>query len=608
LESFELTGVRGANASSVGGEVVLRGLPAAGGVAIGPAYLYVRDEVYVVERELGEDEAQEEIRLFREAITRAEQELHATIVAAESNLTEDATAIFESQMMILNDTEVQKAIERRILREKKTADFIIQDEFNRYKSLLITASETFRERLIDIDDICGRLIRNLQKKRLNISIEGQHIVIAENLTPVDTILFSAKDVLGYVTEYGGPTSHAAILARSFNIPAAAGVHKITSLVRTGDLVILDGQLGQVIVNPCPERIAQYREKIVKLEALSRRLGELAGLPSVTSDGHAVELSANAEFIEELEYIKSQGADGIGLYRTEHLYIDKGDFPSEQEQYFVYSEIAAAIHPRFIIIRTFDIGGDKFLLDDRKEENPFLGWRGSRVMLDKPDIFRQQLRAILRASVRKNLKIMFPMISGLQELREAIGHLNAAKQSLVEEGLAFDDDIEYGIMIEVPSAVIIADDLAKEVRFFSIGTNDLIQYLLAVDRNNDLISSLYQEFHPAVIRAIKHVVDTAHRNNIWVGMCGEMAGNPVATPLLLGLGLDEFSMVPSMLPEIKKIVRTTRFQDAAHIAAEALRLQTAEEIKRYMLEFSREHYPELYDLGQQGGGNENASGI
>jgi phosphoenolpyruvate-protein phosphotransferase (PTS system enzyme I) len=589
-------------------EIVLKGLPASGGIAIGPAYIYEREEVYVSERKLARNEAHAEIALFREAIVRAEEELRETVRYAEKNMNEEATAIFESQIVILHDEEVKKSVERRIMHEKRNADFIIHDEFTKFKSLLGAASEEFKERLVDIDDICQRLLRNLQKKRVNVSIEGKHVIVAQNLTPADTILFSAKNVLGYITEFGGLTSHAAILARSFKLPAIAGMHNVTEHLKTGDLLIIDGQTGKVFVNPSPDRVLEYEEKIAKIRALEKSLEGLAELPCITPDGHKVELSANAEFVDEIQYVLTQGSKGIGLYRTEHLYINKGDFPSEQEQFVAYSEIANMMFPQTVIFRTFDIGGDKFLASDRVEANPFLGWRGSRVMLDKPEVFLQQLRAILKASARKNVKIMFPMISSVTELREAKEHLDKAKESLIKEDVAFDADIEFGIMIEVPSAVIVAEDLAKEVQFFSIGTNDLIQYLLAVDRNNDLISDLYQEFHPAVIKAVKHVIDVGHANDIWVGMCGEMAGNPFATVLLLGLGLDEFSLVPSVLPEIKKIIRTTNYEDALLVSQQALSYKTTPEVKAFLESHAREHYPELFEIIQNGVTDENTAGI
>jgi len=579
------------------GESLLSGLPASGGISIGPAFVYEREEVYVVERRLDEEEISAELALLVAAIGRANEELENIAELARTQLDESAASIFETQIMLLNDPELIRAIERRIRTEKKNADFLIHQEIERYKALLITTNDPlFRDRISDLDDISQRLLRSIQRKRLSLTVEGAHIIVATQLTPADTILFSRGDVLGYATDLGGLTSHAAILARSLKIPAVVGLQELTQHVSTGDEMIIDGQHGLVIVHPTPARKAQYREKISRIRKLEDGLKGLVDLPCVTSDGKKVQISANAEFVDECEYILAQGSNGIGLYRTEHLYLLKGDFPSEQEQYIAYSEIASVMYPQPVIIRTFDIGGDKLLSDKREEENPSLGWRGIRMLLDRPELFRQQLRAILRASSTKNVKLMFPMISGLIELRTALGHLEESRSELRKAGILFDDRMEVGIMIEVPSSVLMADRLAREVDFFSIGTNDLIQYLLAVDRSNDLIVNLYQEFHPSVLRAIKHVIDTAHAEGIWVGMCGEMAGNPLASVLLLGLGLDEFSMVPSVIPEVKKILRNTAYTEARQIAAESLEKATSAEVKDFLTGYLHNRFPEIFQSG------------
>jgi len=579
------------------GESLLSGLPASGGISIGPAFVYEREEVYVVERRLDEEEISAELALLVAAIGRANEELENIAELARTQLDESAASIFETQIMLLNDPELIRAIERRIRTEKKNADFLIHQEIERYKALLITTNDPlFRDRISDLDDISQRLLRSIQRKRLSLTVEGAHIIVATQLTPADTILFSRGDVLGYATDLGGLTSHAAILARSLKIPAVVGLQELTQHVSTGDEMIIDGQHGLVIVHPTPARKAQYREKISRIRKLEDGLKGLVDLPCVTSDGKKVQISANAEFVDECEYILAQGSNGIGLYRTEHLYLLKGDFPSEQEQYIAYSEIASVMYPQPVIIRTFDIGGDKLLSDKREEENPSLGWRGIRMLLDRPELFRQQLRAILRASSTKNVKLMFPMISGLIELRTALGHLEESRSELRKAGILFDDRMEVGIMIEVPSSVLMADRLAREVDFFSIGTNDLIQYLLAVDRSNDLIVNLYQEFHPSVLRAIKHVIDTAHAEGIWVGMCGEMAGNPLASVLLLGLGLDEFSMVPSVIPEVQKILRNPAYTEARQIAAESLEKATSAEVKDFLTGYLHNRFPEIFQSG------------
>ncbi len=574
-------------------ERIYKGLSASGGIAIGPAYVYEREEVYVSERILSASEVETEIGLLADAMDRARAELEKIVAFAEEKLDANAALIFQSQLMMLDDPEMRKALDRRLRQECKNADFLIHGELEKYRLMLNRAKDpALRNRMIDLDEVGQRIMRNLQKKRLHSTVEGEHVIVAEQLTPSDTLLFSRNDVLGYATDLGGITSHAAILSRSLKIPAVTALHGASKEISTGDPVILDGQHGLLIVHPTEAHQQEYARKIARIERLEAELADLVDLPCETTDGHKVELSANAEFVNELEYIITQGSRGIGLYRTEHLYISKGDFPSEQEQYIEYSEIAYSMYPQPVIFRTFDVGGDKLLDSGVQEMNPFLGWRGIRMMLDKPDIFRHQLRAILRASSMKNIKIMFPMISGVAELDEALSVLEEVKMELLDELVPFDEHMEVGLMIEVPSAIFVAEELARRVDFFSIGTNDLVQYLVAVDRNNELIADLYQEFHPAVIRAIRDIINAGHEGEVWVGMCGEMAGNPLATILLLGLGLDEFSMVPSVIPEVKRIIRSTSFDEARRMAEEVLRLPTSVEVREYLETYMRERHPHL----------------
>ena len=611
MEDIQITEAR---AGTTGPERIYKGLPASGGIVIGPAYVYEREEVYVAERILSEEETEQELALLEEAIQRSRDELEKIVSFAREILNDDAAAIFESQILMIEDVEMVQALRRRVLRERKNADFLIHDEMEKYRQMLGAANNpALRDRMVDLDEVGQRIMRNLQKKRLHSTVEGEHVIIAEALTPSDTLLFSRNDVLGYATDTGGITSHAAILSRSLKIPAVTALHGVSTAVRSGDLVILDGQHGLLIVHPSAAHLAEYRRKIDRIRHLEAELSDLVDLPCETPDGHKVELSANAEFVNELEYIITQGSKGIGLYRTEHLYIAKGDFPSEQEQFLEYSEIAHSMYPQPVIFRTFDIGGDKLLGRGVSEQNPFLGWRGIRMMLDKPDIFRHQLRAIFRASTMKNIKIMFPMISGLAELEQVLAVVEDVKAELLDELVPFDEHMEVGLMIEVPSAIFIADELAKRVDFFSIGTNDLVQYLVAVDRNNELIADMYQEFHPAVLRAIRTTIDTGHANGVWVGMCGEMAGNPLATVLLLGLGLDEFSMVPSVIPEIKKIIRTTPYDEARRIAEDVLRLPTSMAVRASLEAYMRERHPRVMaamangENGEPGIDSENGAG-
>lgn len=574
-------------------EIVFHGLPASGGIAIAPIFLFEREEIFVSERELGHDEIEAELALLEQAIALTDEEIRKIADYAHEALDDDVASIFDSQLMLLHDPELLHGLEQRIRTERRNADFLIHSELEKFKAMLLAAGDpAFHDRATDLDDVGQRLLRSMQHRRVETSVEGPHIVVADLLTPSDTILFSTRDVAGFASDLGGLTSHAAILARSLNIPSVVGLHTITKNVRTGDLAIIDGQVGRIILHPRPETLERFHLKIERIQELESSLKELVRLPAETPDNHKVELSANAEFVNELDYVLAQGSSGIGLYRTEHLYIARGDFPSEQEQFAAYSEIAHIMFPAPVTIRTFDLGGDKFLSGDHVEANPFLGWRGIRVLLDKPDFLRQQLRAILRASVTQNVRLMFPMVSGVLELRKALVHLKEAKDELRAQGIRFDEKLPVGIMIEVPSSVLMADELAKLVDFFSIGTNDLIQYLIAVDRNNDLISDLYQEFHPAVLRAIRHVIEVGHANNVRVGMCGEMAGNPIATPLLLGLGLDEFSMVPSVIPEVKKIIRGTTIEEARALAVEVMQKQTSQDTKNELKAYIARRFPEL----------------
>jgi phosphotransferase system enzyme I (PtsI) len=458
--------------------------------------------------------------------------------------------------------------------------------------MLNSSDEYMRERAHDVEDIKNRIIRNIQEQKLISRFEGGSIVVSQSLTPADTILFSRNEILGYATDTGGVTSHAALLSRSLKIPAVVGLKEVTSHVLSDAFIILDGYSGIVIINPSEETIAQYKRRSREMVKFEHGLNDLRELPAQTMDGKRVELLSNIEFAEEIRFSKAQGSHGVGLYRTEGLLMGRDAFPSEEEQYREYKSIAEKVFPNKVIMRTFDIGGDKVIAHSYEEENPFLGWRGIRVALDRPETFLAQMRAMLRASTKKNIWVMFPMVSSLKEVRRAKALVGQAKESLRAEKCAFDDAMKIGVMIEVPSAAVVAGDIAREVDFLSIGTNDLIQYLLAVDRGNDIVSQLYQEFEPAVILTIRHIIKEAHKNNIPVSMCGEMAGDPVATLLLLGLGLDEFSVIPYVLPEIKKIIRSVPLREAQKIAVRAMKFSTVEEVKEFLIGHVKRLAPDI----------------
>jgi phosphotransferase system enzyme I (PtsI) len=574
-------------------EIVLTGVPAAPGIAIGPAYVYSKHIPKVQVRTIAPDEVTGEIDRLRAAVARSEKELRKILSFTEQKIGRQSALIFEAQIMILNDSVLMEAIERRIKDELKNAEFIVFDEFGKYRRMMLASSEEYvQERAHDVDDVMNRIIRNIQDQKLFSRLEGESIIVSEHLTPADTVIFSRNQVLGYATDIGGLTSHAALLSRSLKIPAVLGLRTATKFIKTGDLVAIDGFAGTVIVNPTPETIEGLQRKDQRLKEFEKKLEGIAGLPAETLDHKRIELSANLEFEDEVEFALRQGSQGIGLYRTEGQLMGRSTFPTEDEQAAEYTRVAEAMFPHPVMFRTFDIGGDKFSPDPMKEENPFLGWRGIRVSLDRPDMFLDQLRAILRASAKKNVRVFFPMVSKVSEVRRAKEYVQRAKEDLKLRGIPFDPKLPVGVMIEVPSAAVTAEEIAREVDFLSIGTNDLIQYMLAIDRGNNLVTSLYQELNPAIIRTIKWIIDAGHKQGKWVGMCGEMAGNPVATMLLVGLGLDEFSVAPAVLPEIKKIIRSIRFKEAKKVAERVLTLPTEKEIKEYLASVLKEKLPEL----------------
>ncbi len=574
-------------------EIILNGIPAAPGIAIGPAYLYTKNIPKVQQRTIAQDEIASEVERLLTALGRSEKELQKILSFAEQKLGTQSAKIFEAQIMILNDGVLMNAIAKRIEGELKNADYIVFDEVGKYRTMMVSSQDEYiQERAHDVDDVMNRIIRNIRDQKLFSRLDGEAIIVSEFLTPADTVIFSRNQILGYATDTGGFTSHAALLSRSLQIPAVLGLQSATKLAKTGDIIAIDGYAGTIFINPAEETIEGLKRKEQRLKEFEKNLEGIATLPAETLDHKRFELSANIELEDEIEFALKQGSRGIGLYRTESQLMGHATFPTEDEQAAEYTRLAEAMFPHPVMFRTFDIGGDKVLPVTHKEENPFLGWRGIRVSLDRPDMFLDQLRAILRASAKKNARILFPMVSKVAEVRRAKQYLRQAKEDLKARGVAFDPAIKVGVMIEVPAAAVLAEEIAKESDFLSIGTNDLIQYLLAVDRGNSLVASLYQEFNPAVIRTIKKIIDAGHAQNIWVGMCGEMAANPLATMLLVGLGLDEFSVGPSFLPEIKKIIRSIKFKEAKKVADKVLTLPTENEIKEYLASALMAKLPEI----------------
>jgi phosphotransferase system enzyme I (PtsI) len=574
-------------------ERIFRGIPASPGIGVGRVFLFRKEEPLVIERAIDAGEIAAEIERLKLAVARSLKELSKIFAFAEQKLDRKQSRIFEAQMMILEDAVLFESIYGRIGKEMKNAEAIVQGEIGKYQRMMLAAKDIYtQERANDLEEVRHRIVRNLQAQRLVSKFEGSHIIVSQNLGAADTLIFSRNDVLGYITEVGGATSHMALLSRALKIPAVVGVHGILSELQPDEEVIVDGHNGIVILRPDEPSKRAYERKKQEYHRVEESLIGLRNLPAETLDGHRVQLAANVELEQELEFVKKQGADGIGLYRSETLLIGKDSFPTEDEQFRQYQLMAETAFPNKAIIRTFDIGGDKLMADSIRENNPFLGWRGIRIMLDKPEVFLDQLRAILRASVRKNVAMLFPMVSNIKEVRLTKQLIAEAKDQLRSKGIPFDDHIECGVMIEVPAAAVISDDLAREVKFVSIGTNDLIQYLLAVDRGNDIVSDLYQEFHPAVVRFLRRIIERAKQEGVWVGMCGEMAGDPLATMLLIGLGLDEFSVVPTILPEIKKIIRSVHYTECKHLAERVLAMETEDEIKSYLRTLMKQKFPDL----------------
>jgi phosphotransferase system enzyme I (PtsI) len=578
-------------------EVRFHGVGVAPGIARGVVYIHHPDDEEPAKHSIDDSEIGNEIVRFESALvaTRA-QILEMQQRIAEAIGAKDAS-IFDAHLLVVEDRTLIDEVLRTLERDKFNVEFIFAQVANRYAKTLSEIDDPYlRERAFDIHDVSRRVIRNLlgRSTKTLATLDTPQVVIAHNITPSDTATLNRQLVLGFATDVGSRTSHTAIMARSLNIPAVVGLKDLSERLQPGDNVLLDGTTGAVILNPSDQTLWEYGEVEVRLEQMAEVLTGLRDTVSTTSDGRHVILSANIELPEDLPAVEEGGADGIGLYRTEFFFLNKTDLPKEEEQYVAYRKVAEAVAPKSVIIRTLDLGGDKFLSHSHfpQEINPFLGCRAIRFCLDRPDIFKAQLRAILRASAVGNVRIMFPMISGISELRQAKDVLEHCKLELRTEGVAFKEDLEVGIMIEIPSAVLIADSLAKEVDFFSIGTNDLIQYTIAVDRVNERIAHLYEPTHPAIIRLIEMTVKAAHANNIWVGVCGEMAGEISLTPLLIGLGIDELSASATLVPRVKKAVQTLDTKECAQLIEDIRFIDSAAEILAKCEEVAKRHYPEL----------------
>ncbi|PYJ24327.1 MAG: phosphoenolpyruvate--protein phosphotransferase [Verrucomicrobia bacterium] len=579
-------------------EIRFEGAGVSPGIAHGKIHV-VRDDLDDVPRyRIAPSKIADEIGRFEAALIQTRMQiLEMQQRIAESIGAKDA-AIFDAHLLVVEDRTLIDEVLRKLETDLCNVEWVFQEVAGRYAETLSKIDDPYlRERALDIQDVAKRVVRNLQGKapKAFLALTEPHILVAHNLTPSDTASVNRKHVLGIATDLGGRTSHTAIMARSFTIPAIVGLHDITTKLETGQYVLLDGTDGVLIVEPTAQTLAKYEEIESKRAQVVAQLKELRETTSTTRDGHHIVLSANIELPDDVEAVFANGAEGIGLYRTEFLYLNRNTLPTEQEQYETYREVAERVQPHPLIIRTFDLGGDKLApgtVDISDELNPFLGWRAIRFCLEHVDIFKTQLRAILRASVVGNVKIMFPMISGLDELRRAVAVLAECKKELRKEKIDIGEKIEAGAMIEIPSAAISANVLAREVDFFSIGTNDLIQYALAVDRVNEKIAHLYEPTHPAVLYLLKMIADAAHATNIWVGVCGEMAGDVALTPLLLGLGVDELSASAMLVPRVKRAVQSLAIQECRELVEETLKLDTGSEILARCLDLADKRYGDL----------------
>ena len=567
----------------------LKGIAASQGISFAKAYVFVEPDLTVKEVKI--EDVAAEIKRFEDAIEASKKELTIIKENALASLGADKAAVFEAHLLILDDPEFMGTVKTDIESKVINAEYAFKETSDMFISMFEAMdNEYMKERAADIRDVSKRILAHLLGVDLpNPSlIDEEVIVIAEDLTPSDTAQLNKKYVKGFATNIGGRTSHSAIMARSLEIPAVVGTSSITEDVKNGDILILDGLDGVVLVNPDEATTAEYKEKHAKFEAQKAEWAKLVTEKSVTKDGHEVILAANIGTPADLEGVKNNGGEAVGLYRTEFLYMGRDQLPTEDEQFEAYKAVLEGMGDKPVVVRTLDIGGDKELpyLDLPKEMNPFLGFRAIRLCLEEKDLFRTQLRALLRASVYGKLCVMFPMIATVQEFRAAKALFLEEKEKLVAEGVAVSNDIELGIMVEIPSTAVIADIFAKEVDFFSIGTNDLIQYTMAADRMSEKVSYLYQPYNPAILRLVKNVIEASHKEGKWTGMCGEMAGDSLAIPLLLGMGLDEFSMSATSILQARSQIKNLTLAEMKELVEKAVMCATTEEVLALIEEYTK----------------------
>ncbi len=579
-------------------EIRIRGIGVSPGIAIGP--VHVKEGLFIqpAEVEITEERVDSEIQRFHTALEATRAELKVVLDKAADDLGTDDAGIFDAHLLIAEDPTLISGVEKTIRTARLEAGGAFWRVIHRYtEAMRKSDNEYLRERLNDVEDVARRVVRQLRGLRPGVSHTEPHVLVAHDLLPSETVSMDRSLVRGFATESGSPTSHTAILARSLGIPAVVGLHDLSSHLRSGLPVLLDGYQGLVIIHPADETLAAYKQLAREKSRLNAQLHRIREGDATTRDGHRVIISSNIELASEMPQVLSQGAEGVGLYRTEFMFINRTTLPTEEEQAAEYAEVARTAGEHGVIIRTLDIGGDKLPAgeDWETEANPFLGWRGIRRSLQQPEVFKTQLRAILRASAHGRVRVMYPLISDVSQIRQASALLAECRDELTAEGVPMAESIEVGAMIEVPSAAVLADVLAKEVDFFSVGTNDLIQYTIAVDRVNERVAGLYQPWHPAILRLLRTVSEAAKSNGIWAGVCGEMAGDILMTPLLVGLGFVELSVGSSQIPRLKHAVRTLDHTECAALVERLLRTAgDAREIHRRSREMARTYYAELLD--------------
>jgi len=563
-----------------------KGVAASPGIAIGKAYILEKENLCILEYKIKQEEVEREIKRFKKAVEESKKQVLEIKDKVSKEIGKQEAYIFQSYLNILEDPLLIDGTIEKIKNSRLNAEAALRATYKSFpEKFKAIQSEFIKERFRDVEDVAQRILQNLlEQPTMSLShLEEKIIIVAYDLAPSDTVSIDKDKVLGFATDVGGRTSHTAIMARALEIPAVVGLRDITKKVKPGSTIIVDGNSGKVIINPTPRQIERYKEKKRKFLIYKKSLENLKSLPPKTIDGREIELAANIAGPEEVDLAMRDGAEGVGLYRTEYLYMNRSSLPSEEEQLEAYRAVVEKVAPYSVIIRTLDLGGDKFLshFPVPREINPFMGCRAIRLSLELVEVFKTQLRAILRAAMYGKVKVMYPMISALEEVRKANRILSEVKEELKREGLSFSDSVDIGVMIEVPSAAVMADILAREVDFFSLGTNDLIQYTLAVDRVNEKVAHLYQPLHPTILRLIDNVVKAAHREGIWVGACGEMASDPLGVSVLLGLGVDELSVAPTSILEIKKVIRELNWEETQKIVSHLLNLGTSKQVKRYL---------------------------